>query len=288
MGNYTEFVRAVWMVSDALDFHVDLNVSVFETTIRVLGGLLSGHILAEGLDASNDGVDDVREMIEVAFSSHTFAENGTLRGKYDGSLLRLAVDVANRMLPAFETVTGIPIGTVNLMKGVPVGETVIASTAGGGSLYMEFGMLSSLTGNASYALKSRQALIALYELAEKDTGLVGMHVNTKDGKWTEKLAGVGSNIDSFYEYLYKVRNFCCCCCCCCCCCFFVFPLPLFSLFSLLFLFSFLLLLFFSPPPSSSLFLPLPPLLCFRSPTFCSATARCIKCLFTYTIRSNFI
>ena len=206
LGNYTEFVRAVWRVSDTVNFHVDLNVSVFETTIRVLGGLLSGHILAECLDASGDGDEDqVHEHVTAAFAKHEYP-NGTLRGAYDGSLLRLAVDVANRMLPAFETTTGIPIGTVNLMTGVPVDETTIASTAGGGSLYMDFGMLSSLTGNATYALKSRRALIALYEFAEKDTGLVGMHIDTKDGKWTEKLAGIGSNIDSFYEYLYKVNK----------------------------------------------------------------------------------
>ena len=121
-------------VSDTLDFNVNLNVSVFETTIRVLGGLLSGHMLSESLDVSGDG-DSVREQVQHAFSMHQ-RKNGTLRGKYDGSLLRLAVDVANRLLPAFETVTGIPIGTVNLMTGVPDDETEIASTAGGGSLYV--------------------------------------------------------------------------------------------------------------------------------------------------------
>jgi hypothetical protein len=199
MGNYSEFVNAVWSITDHVNFNVNLNVSVFETTIRVLGGLLSGHLLSRGLDVSGDG-DPVQAGIDAAFEQHHH-EHG--RGTYNDELLRLAVDVADRMLPAFETVTGIPIGTVNLQSGVPVGETDIASTAGGGSLYMEFGMLSSLTGNATYALKSRKALIALYEKAHEKTGLVGMHINTKNGKWTEKLAGVGSNIDSFYEYLYK-------------------------------------------------------------------------------------
>ena len=48
MGNYTEFRRAVGIVrghfTEAFDF--DVNVSVFETTIRVLGGLLSAHLMA--------------------------------------------------------------------------------------------------------------------------------------------------------------------------------------------------------------------------------------------------
>ena len=154
------------------------SILIFE---QVLGGLLSGHMLSANVDVSGDG-DTVAQAIKQAFAQHG-------RGKYDGTLLKMAIDVADRMMPAFNTNTGIPIGTVNLRSGVPVGETSIASTAGGGSLYMEFGMLASLTGNSTYALTSRKALIALYERANVDTGLVGMHLNTKDGKWTEKLAG---------------------------------------------------------------------------------------------------
>jgi ER degradation enhancer, mannosidase alpha-like 2 len=48
--------------------------------------------------------------------------------------MRLAVDLGERLLPAFVTPTGIPYGTVNLRYGVPVGETEIASTAGAGTL----------------------------------------------------------------------------------------------------------------------------------------------------------
>lgn len=98
---------------------------------------------------------------------------------YDGHLLRLAVDLADRLVPAFDTKTGIPFGTVNLRHGVPkgaplscnclllallalplldtitptatTGETEIASTAGAGSLTLEFQLLSDMTGNATYA-----------------------------------------------------------------------------------------------------------------------------------------
>jgi hypothetical protein len=61
-------------------------------------------------------------------------------------LLRLAIDMGNRLLPAFDTATGIPYGTVNLHSGVPKGETELASTAGAGSLVIEFEVLSCLTG----------------------------------------------------------------------------------------------------------------------------------------------
>jgi mannosidase alpha-like ER degradation enhancer 2 len=210
MGNYTEFVRAVRRVESSVNFDVDLNVSVFETTIRVLGGLISGHILAVGGDAgvgawagadhrpsflsSSDGV---HAGIKAAFASTDSGE------PYSGQLLTMAVDVADRMMPAFDTVTGIPIGTVNLRHGVPKGETPIASTAGGGSLYLEFGMLSVLTGNSTYAKSARKALVELYTKRSDRYNLVGMHIDTKTGRWTEKVAGIGSNVDSFFEYLLK-------------------------------------------------------------------------------------
>ena len=40
-------------------------------------------------------------------------------------------------MPAFETATGIPFGTVNLRSGVPKGETPVSSLAGAGSLSLE-------------------------------------------------------------------------------------------------------------------------------------------------------
>jgi mannosidase alpha-like ER degradation enhancer 2 len=49
MGNHSEFRNAVSIVWEyyRLDaFDLDVNVSVFETTIRVLGGLLSAHLMA--------------------------------------------------------------------------------------------------------------------------------------------------------------------------------------------------------------------------------------------------
>lgn len=68
----------------------------------------------------------------------------------NGPLLRLAEDVAKRLLPAFDTATGMPYGTVNLRHGVPHGETSITCTAGVGTFILEFGTLSRLTGNPIY------------------------------------------------------------------------------------------------------------------------------------------
>ncbi|KAK1947013.1 Alpha-mannosidase I MNS4 [Phytophthora citrophthora] len=176
----TEFQRAVGLVVENADFDLDTEVSVFETTIRLLGGLLSAHLFAANKELK------------------LFPEN-----EYDGALLRLATDLGDRLMPAFATVTGIPYGTVNLKYGVPKGETPIASTAGAGSLSIEFTMLSVLTGEPRYAAASRGAVRALFQRRSK-IGLLGKHINTKTGDWTETSSGPGSNSDSFYEYLMKM------------------------------------------------------------------------------------
>jgi ER degradation enhancer, mannosidase alpha-like 2 len=116
--------------------------------------------------------------------------------------LTLAIDIGNRLLPAFRTTTGIPYGTVNLMKGVPKGETELASTAGAGSLLLEFEVLSCLSGDAKYGLAAMKAAEELYHL-RSDIDLVGKHIHIRTGKWHETISGVGSNSDSFYEYLLK-------------------------------------------------------------------------------------
>lgn len=59
----------------------------------------------------------------------------------------MAEDVARRLLPAFDTPTGMPYGTVNLHSGVPLGETTVTCTAGVGTFILEFGTLSRLTGD---------------------------------------------------------------------------------------------------------------------------------------------
>ena len=91
MGNYTEFRRVYDLLAERESFDANINVSVFETNIRIVGGLLSAHLMAR-----KAGVP---------------LEDGW---PCSGPLLRLAEDVASRLLPAFDTPTGMPYGTVNL------------------------------------------------------------------------------------------------------------------------------------------------------------------------------
>lgn len=175
-----QFQHAVKLVLSRANFNLNTEVSVFETTIRVLGGLLSAHLLA--LDESLG----------------LYAP-----GEYKDGLLTLAIDLGDRLMPAFKTPTGIPYGTVNLRYGVPKGETTVASTAGAGSLSMEFTMLSVLTGDPQYADAARGAVRALFQ-RRSPLGLLGKHIDTKSGDWVETTSGPGSNSDSFYEYLLKM------------------------------------------------------------------------------------
>lgn len=187
LGNRSEFQGAVRRITEVLpDFDVDVNVSVFETNIRVLGGLLSAHLFA---------TDERLDLMEPHGDLAT--------GGYDDELLKLAVDLGWRLLPAFDTATGIPYGTVNLAYGVPRGETTVSSLAGAGSLSLEFSVLSALSGNPDFGRKARASARALYD-RRSVLGLLGKHINIRSGKWVEALSGIGSNSDSFYEYLLKV------------------------------------------------------------------------------------
>lgn len=179
MGNYSEFRRVAAMIAEKMDFNININVSVFETNIRVVGGLLSAHLLSR------------RAGVEV--------EPGW---PCSGPLLRLAEDVANRLLPAFATKTGMPYGTVNLVTGVPRGETSVTCTAGVGTFLLEFATLSRLTGNPVFEKTALRALRALWK-ARSAIGLVGNHIDVQTGRWTAVDAGIGAGVDSYFEYLVK-------------------------------------------------------------------------------------
>jgi ER degradation enhancer, mannosidase alpha-like 2 len=68
---------------------------------------------------------------------------------------------------------------------------------------LEFTMLSQLTKNEKYAKASQAAVNSLLS-KRTHLGLLGKHVNIRSGKWSESISGIGSNADSFYEYLLKM------------------------------------------------------------------------------------
>lgn len=182
MGNSSEFQRAVKLLTDTLVFK-NTTVQVFEATIRVLGGLLSAHLI----------ITDPQKPF------------GDMRPEsYDNGLLTLAHDLAIRLLTAFDnTATGIPYPRVNLETGVPSDCVNETCTAGAGTLIMEFGVLSRLLNDPTYEAAARRAVQRLWSFRSNVTGLLGSVINIQTGEWVNKMSGVGAGMDSFFEYLLK-------------------------------------------------------------------------------------
>ncbi|KAG0470866.1 hypothetical protein HPP92_017566 [Vanilla planifolia] len=178
LGNNTEFEKGILWLADNLTFEVDARVSLFECNIRVLGGLLSAHVLAT----------DSSSILE--------------RSTYKNQLLVLAEDLGKRFLRAFDTPTGLPYAWINLKYGVMENETTETSTSGCGSLILEMGALSRLTGNYQYENAALHALRRLWSM-RSSLNLLGTTLDVITGKWIEYSSGIGAGVDSFYEYLLK-------------------------------------------------------------------------------------
>ncbi|RKP17627.1 hypothetical protein ROZALSC1DRAFT_30596 [Rozella allomycis CSF55] len=153
---------------DSLDTLWDDFVSTFETTIRILGGLLSAYDLSG-----------------------------------DERILPKIVDIADRLFPAFNSPNGIPYSRINLKTGEHFSQTTVA-LAELGTLQMEFAYVSDLTGN----LKYREKALAVYQkLSEMQTGILGLfplHINPLSIKQSDNEYSFGGEADSFYEYLLKM------------------------------------------------------------------------------------
>ncbi|XP_051960020.1 ER degradation-enhancing alpha-mannosidase-like protein 3 isoform X2 [Xyrauchen texanus] len=127
---------------------------------------------------------------------------------YRDELLHMAKDVGYRLLPAFNTTSGLPYPRVNLRYGVlsPLSRTGTESdtcTACAGTMILEFAALSRLSGDTIFEEHARKALDVLWEKRQRGSDLVGTVINIHNGEWVRRDSGVGAGIDSYYEYLMK-------------------------------------------------------------------------------------
>src|SRR5215213_3978242 len=152
-------------ILDNLSFDKDIEVQNFEITIRLLGGLLTNYQLTG-----------------------------------DKRFLNLAEDLGNRLLPVFSSPTGMPYRYVNLKTGKV--SKPISNPAETGTLIVEFGTLSKLTGKPIFFEKAKRALVETYNRRSK-IGLVGEWINVETGEWTNTDSHISGAIDSYYEYLLK-------------------------------------------------------------------------------------
>ncbi|KHO00527.1 1,2-a-D-mannosidase [Metarhizium album ARSEF 1941] len=162
------------------------SISLFETNIRYLGGLIAAFDLLKG-PMSNLVDDDNSELVEA--------------------LLTQATTLADSLSIAFDTPTGIPDDSVFLNPTRRIGGSATNGPAGFGTLVLEWTRLSDLTGNKTYAQLAQRAQLYLMSPTgepEPYPGLIGYTVNIKDGKFQDQSGGWGGGTDSFYEYLIKM------------------------------------------------------------------------------------
>ena len=165
MGLKKEAAEAKTLIFKKLSFNKDFYVKNFEIVIRLLGGLITSFQL--------DG---------------------------DKRFLKLAIDLANRLLPAFDSPTGMPYVMVNLKTGQT--KWKVNNPAEIGTLILEFGTLSKLTNNPIYYRKAKKAVVELYKRRSK-IGLVGTTIDVETGTWVNTTSHISGMIDSYYEYLLK-------------------------------------------------------------------------------------
>eukprot|EP00271_Cylindrocystis_brebissonii_P003675 TRINITY_DN1490_c0_g1_i1.p1 TRINITY_DN1490_c0_g1~~TRINITY_DN1490_c0_g1_i1.p1 ORF type:complete len:664 (-),score=202.07 TRINITY_DN1490_c0_g1_i1:463-2454(-) len=171
MGLKDQFEKAKQWVLENMDFKKNYDASVFETIIRVLGGLLSAYDLS--------------------------GERG---------FLLKAQDLAERLMPAWDTPTGLPYNYLNLESGhgFNAGWTGSSSIlADSGTTTVEMIALSQRTGDPKYAAKAEHVIQKLDEIYPAD-GLLPLYISASTGRPTTSKISMGAMGDSFYEYLVKV------------------------------------------------------------------------------------
>ncbi|KAK1217329.1 hypothetical protein PQX77_020010 [Marasmius sp. AFHP31] len=173
MGFDDFFKEAVEFVGH-IDFsksQTDDTVSVFETTIRYLGGLLSAY--------------------ELSGNEHEI-------------LLRKAQEVADKMAFAWKSHARdqtIPYGQLNFSTNTP--NIAVTNIAEAGTLDLEWTTLTKHTGNKTYERLTVDAVRTIANLGAPLPGLAAQMIDPKTSRFTDDHITWGGGSDSYFEYLLK-------------------------------------------------------------------------------------
>ncbi|KAF5125604.1 Mannosyl-oligosaccharide 1,2-alpha-mannosidase [Metarhizium brunneum] len=175
-----------WL-SNSLTWDQDQDVNTFETTIRMLGGLLSAHYIS----------NEYPNLAPVKDDDH---------GKPGEDLyLEKAKDLADRLMAAFESESGVPYASVNLgkMQGLPShADGGASSTAEATTVQLEFKYLAKLTGETNFWEKAEKVMEVVDD-NNPNAGLVPIYIYATTGEFRGSNIRLGSRGDSYYEYLIK-------------------------------------------------------------------------------------
>lgn len=165
-----EFIEARDFVKDKMNFEINKDVNVFETTIRVLGGLLSTYHLTQ-----------------------------------DKLFLRKAIDLGDRLMPSFKSGSGIPYSDVNLFThhSHPPQWGPDSSVSEVTTIQLEFNDLTLASGDSKFAEATNKVSQIIHDQKKLD-GLVPIYINADSGKFRSfSTITLGARADSYYEYLLK-------------------------------------------------------------------------------------
>lgn len=165
MGLDAEVEEGMRWIAQNLHFDIDGEVQVFETSIRLVGGLLSGWCATR-----------------------------------EKRLLALARDLANRLSPAFaKSPTGMPYRFVNLKTGAVRDPQSFPAEIG--TYIAEWGTLAKAVGEPRYFDMAKRATKALFDRRSK-LDLVADTIDIETGQWLSRRASIGPPTDSYFEYLW--------------------------------------------------------------------------------------
>lgn len=170
MGLHEEFERAHAWVAENMTFASEnkQRVSFFETTIRVLGGLMAAYDLSGAK-----------------------------------MFLQKAEDLGNRLSPVFN---GSAAGILTNNAALPWSDVSYSNDAVPlaelGSNLIEFGTLGRRTGNETFVRLAEDGLRFLHAKYETQP-LLGTTISRRDGSVADARHTIGAPVDSYFEYLLK-------------------------------------------------------------------------------------
>ncbi|ETW77967.1 glycoside hydrolase family 47 protein [Heterobasidion irregulare TC 32-1] len=163
--------------NEAINFTQNINfnrsntadtVSVFESSIRYVGGLLSAY--------------------ELSGKKHAF-------------MVEKAKELANRLSLAWSQGNVIPFGFIDFSSSLPTIDT--SNIAEAGTLTLEWSRLSLYTGNDTYRQLTENSVKRIAGNAAPLPGLPGQGIDPSSGDPVGAYVTWGGGSDSYFEYLIK-------------------------------------------------------------------------------------
>jgi len=174
-------------ISTSLSYNADHDVNTFETTIRMLGGLLSAYYLSTSFPELAPQRDD------------DFNQPG------EDLYIEKATDLADRLLGAYDSPSGIPYSSINLNTSQGLINHLdggASSTAEAATLQLEMKYLSKVTGEPVYWDRAELVIKAI-DAQQREDGLLPIFIYPATGEFRGENIRLGSRGDSYYEYLIK-------------------------------------------------------------------------------------